>query len=258
MSNELQTQETLKERACIYHDRVKHLQEQLVYTFLDLGEAFSKIQKERLYEQLGYKNFNQYLHSPDVILARSKIYGLIRIYDVLIVQHGYSRDRIIRINWSKLYLLNAHLPEGDPDVLLSMAESNPKSKLKKELQRLKPKPFERAVFGEFINFSVLQHAPINEMGVVFLFAALCEKLDFKVDQIRAEFPDCIARRKVRNDKWETVRIEFEYMSKGFLTHGHDRTGCDLIICWEHNWEDCEIEVISLKEVLKDFALHRKY
>ncbi len=36
---------------------------------------------------------------------------------------------------------------------------------------------------------------------------------------------------------ERVRIEFEYQSRNFHTHGHPVDGCDVIVCWEHNWPD---------------------
>lgn len=110
--------------------------------------------------------------------------------------------------------------------------------------------------GERINLEELQHAPTNEMGVVYLFAALSKRLGFMVDYINVFFPDCIARQKLSNEKYQVVRIEFEFKSKDFLQlPSHDIDGCDLIICWENNWKDCPIEVISLKEELKEIKLH---
>jgi len=60
------------------------------------------------------------------------------------------------------------------------------------------------------------YGPANEMGVVALFAKVGEELGFIIEEIRAEFPDCIARRKV--DKgWERVMIEFEF-KRALLTN----------------------------------------
>ena len=42
--------------------------------------------------------------------------------------------------------------------------------------------------------------------------------------LTSDFPDCLARRKVGRNRWEEVRIEFEYESKSFVTHGHDPIG----------------------------------
>jgi hypothetical protein len=35
-------------------------------------------------------------------------------------------------------------------------------------------------------------------------------------------------------------------------HKHDPKHCDIIICWEHDWQDCPNEVICLKERVREF------
>lgn len=109
---------------------------------------------------------------------------------------------------------------------------------------------DRPVLGESIEFRGLHHAPVNEMGVVFLFGMLAEELGFAVESVQAGFPDCGAKRKLKKDRWQRVRIEFEYRSSNFLQHKHDISGCDLIVCWEHDWRDCPLEIICLKDHIK--------
>lgn len=106
-------------------------------------------------------------------------------------------------------------------------------------------------FGPPINFRGLRHAPINEQGVVFLFGMLAYELGFIVEAVHASFPDCEAKRAIDNHRhrWQRVRIEFEYQSRTFRDHGHDPAGCDLIVCWEHNWPDCPLEVVELREAI---------
>ena len=108
-------------------------------------------------------------------------------------------------------------------------------------------------YGSFLNFRGLQHAPINEQGVVFLFGMVCLELGFIVEAVQSGFPDCEAKRRIdsKKDHWERVRIEFEYRSSNFREHGHNPTKCDLIVCWEHDWKDCPIEVVELKKVLSE-------
>ncbi|TXT23451.1 MAG: hypothetical protein FD131_5225 [Rhodocyclaceae bacterium] len=103
-------------------------------------------------------------------------------------------------------------------------------------------------YGSFLNFRGLQHAPINEQGVVFLFGMICFELGFMVEAVRTGYPDCEAKRRVHNsrDEWERVKIEFEYRSREFKVHGHDPKECDVIVCWEHNWPECPLEVVELK------------
>ncbi|HPC94258.1 MAG TPA: hypothetical protein PLU87_04890 [Sedimentisphaerales bacterium] len=93
----------------------------------------------------------------------------------------------------------------------------------------------------------LQYAPENEMGVVFLFAHVARKLQFRVEQVRPGFPDCIAYKRT-GDREKRIRIEFEYRSSNFRAHRHDPKGCDCVVCWHHDWPDApnSIEVIELK------------
>jgi hypothetical protein len=108
-------------------------------------------------------------------------------------------------------------------------------------------------YGSLINFRGLLHAPMNENGVVFLFGMIAQELGYVVESITPGFPDCEAKRQVSRsgDTWERVRIEFEFESRAFLTHGHDISNCDLIVCWEANWPDCPIEVLELKSAIQE-------
>jgi len=74
-------------------------------------------------------------------------------------------------------------------------------------------------------------------------------LNMYVEEIKHGFPDCIARRFTGRG-WERVAIEFEYKSSNFVEHKHDVNECDVIVCWEHNWSGCPLEVIELREEIK--------
>ncbi len=107
------------------------------------------------------------------------------------------------------------------------------------------------MFGPPINFRGLRHAPINEQGVVFLFGMVSRELGFIVEAIQAAYPDCEAKRCIdkRQQRWQRVRIEFEYRSSNFRDHGHDPAVCDIIVCWEHDWPECSLEVIELRRLI---------
>ncbi|HWQ69538.1 MAG TPA: hypothetical protein VN494_06240 [Patescibacteria group bacterium] len=111
----------------------------------------------------------------------------------------------------------------------------------------------RRVYGDSLSFKSLSRAPVNELGVVYLFGVLHDVFGLEIESIQAGFPDCIARRKVTEGRWEELRIEFEFESKSFLAHGHDPAQADIIVCWLHNWHDCPvgIEVIELSSMVKD-------
>jgi hypothetical protein len=102
------------------------------------------------------------------------------------------------------------------------------------------------VVGDLVNFRGLVYAPMNEAGVIFLFGKVAADLNMYVEEIKPGFPDCIARR-FTGKGWERVRVEFEFCSSSFRQHGHDPRECDVIVCWEHDWPTCPIEVIELRE-----------
>lgn len=95
----------------------------------------------------------------------------------------------------------------------------------------------------------LAMAPTNELGVVFLFGSVARELGYMVIRLQPEFPDCEAFRQIEPERWQRIRIEFEYESRNFLAHQHAAAGCDLIVCWRHNWEACPLEVVELKSVV---------
>lgn len=101
----------------------------------------------------------------------------------------------------------------------------------------------------------LTHAPRGEMGVVYLFAMKAKELGFRVEEIRATYPDCIAWRSI-GDSEKRVSIEFEFKSSNFKTHRHDPTQCHYIVCWHHDWPTVpsNLRVIELKRY---FGVHHK-
>jgi len=103
--------------------------------------------------------------------------------------------------------------------------------------------------GPAINYRALQHAPVNEMGVVVLFSMAAEDLGFMLETVETGFPDCEGKRLAADGSLRRVRIEFEYRSRAFREHRHDPAGCDLIVCWIHDWPDCPLEVLELRSAL---------
>jgi hypothetical protein len=53
--------------------------------------------------------------------------------------------------------------------------------------------------------------------------------------------------------WSVTTRELE--SRKFREHGHPSAGCDVIVCWRHNWDECpaEIEIVELSSVVKSLS-----
>ena len=117
-------------------------------------------------------------------------------------------------------------------------------KTKTPPRRLKDRP----TFGPPMMQSGMLCGPENENGVLVLFGMWAWRLGFAIKKVREGFPDIIALRKIDEQTWQEARIESEHESRNFLRHGHAPSGCDLIVCWIHNWPECPVEVIELSKV----------
>jgi hypothetical protein len=109
----------------------------------------------------------------------------------------------------------------------------------------------RPTYGALIAAWGHVYGPTNESGVISLFGAMAASLGFLILKVQTEFPDCEALRVAGKDRNKPVKIEFELESRNFLRHMHDPTKCDIIVCWEHNWPECPLEVIELKKAVSN-------
>jgi hypothetical protein len=110
----------------------------------------------------------------------------------------------------------------------------------------------RPIYGQPMDFRGLRHEPVNEQGVVLLFGMVAKELGYTVEAVQSGFPDCEAKRQIAPQRWQRVHLEFEFESRNFRDHGHSLTGCDVIVCWRHNWPDCprHLEILELSSLIK--------
>ena len=106
-----------------------------------------------------------------------------------------------------------------------------------------------SVVGGPINYGGLVYAPVNEMGVVLLFGMIFEELGMMVEEVRSGFPDATIRR-FNGKGWARESVEFEFKSLNYKAHKHPIDGCDIIVCWLHDWLDCPLEVWELGSLIK--------
>ena len=117
----------------------------------------------------------------------------------------------------------------------------------KPLPPIAPSSRPNDIVGEPINYRGIVYAPLNEAGVILLFSRMMEDLGIIYESSPAEFPDMIGRiRTVRG--FERVRIEFEFRATNFFRHGHEPTGCDMIVCWDNDLKADKAELLEQKGV----------
>ena len=158
----------------------------------------------------------------------------------------YALDQKLEAEWKdELDIVKAYLEDAPKETRNASWKSRPA--LKPQLRLDEP------VYGPPMLPAHLLLAPVNEQGVLFLFGAVAWKLGFAVVHVQSGYPDVTAFREIEPGRWQLVRIELEYESRNFLEHLHDPQKCHLLLCWEHNWPDCPLEVIELKSAVKNLA-----
>jgi hypothetical protein len=108
--------------------------------------------------------------------------------------------------------------------------------------------------GRILGFRQFEYVPTYEQEVVAIFVEVAGELGFRIKSIREEFPDCMAQKKdpkSRRDRWHDCLIEFEWTSSNYVTDGHPIDGCDLIVCWKHDWANCPVQVLELESKINE-------
>ena len=104
-------------------------------------------------------------------------------------------------------------------------------------------------YGEPVWSPAMSYAPTNEAGVLFAFGMMAAELGYMILKVQAGFPDCEVLRRLPDGRWKLERVELEFESRNFVDHGHDPAGCDMIVCWVHNWKECPMPVLELSKVI---------
>ena len=59
-------------------------------------------------------------------------------------------------------------------------------------------------------------------------------------------------REIKGSGYIGIQIEDRLADRqplATLKEGHSPEGVDLIVCWEHDWPDCPIEVVELRSAI---------
>jgi hypothetical protein len=205
--------------------------EKLFHDWARVARELKKTPSKAEYEQLG-------THSTTPLKSRFGTWGQVpRNLRRYIEERGWTDE------WKDVVEIIREYEQGQ-DGLEKVA--TPEWELKKPRVMT-----DRPLYGPLIRPYPVIHGPTNESGVIYLFGTVSARLGFAVTLIQTGFPDCLAMRLVDVDRWQPVKIEFEYESRNFVKHLHDPSGCDIIVCWKHNWPECPLEVIELSKVVAE-------
>jgi len=171
-------------------------------------------------------------HAPDTLSRNRGGYPAFKmdVIKYLLASNGKFPKDVLGMLRAELTRLTEHMPPDKSEV----------NTMKEHRQ------------GRTLGFRGFAFAPTSEQDVVQLFGAVANELGFEIIGNRAAFPDCEARRRMPAQRENFIKclIEYEFSSRDFKRHQHDPQGCNLIVCWEHNWPKCPVEVLELKRAIK--------
>lgn len=75
------------------------------FTFLALGKMLKTFRDRKLYKQLDFENFGQYLASEELSFSREKAYMYIRIYEIFVERLQLSEDALSKLGVVRLRML---------------------------------------------------------------------------------------------------------------------------------------------------------
>lgn len=102
------------------------------------------------------------------------------------------------------------------------------------------------------SFRGLTQPPVNKSGVIFIFGLIHGELGYSVSQFLAGQPDAQGERCVDrlNKRWEPIHIYFEYKSSDVQFEVRTTGVKEILVCWDHDWRSCPVEVLELRSVLQ--------
>lgn len=92
----------------------------------------------------------------------------------------------------------------------------------------------------------LNFEPRNEFETIALFTILATDLGYRINSIRADFPDAV----LEHNRVETL-VEFEYLSSNYKAHCHPMSSEFMCICWRKDCDLGPVRIISLEDVLHE-------
>ncbi|HEY2495947.1 MAG TPA: hypothetical protein VGK24_02660 [Candidatus Angelobacter sp.] len=82
-----------------------------------------------------------------------------------------------------------------------------------------------------------------------MFCRFCRGHKWPLFHHRAEGAsnEILAGAAVAKGQWQNQSVEVEVYSRNFAANGHDPKKCNVIVCWEHNWPECPVEIVELSK-----------
>lgn len=217
--------------------------------------------------------------NPELIQDAELLKELARLYkvggklptpDILKAHGAFSLEyytarwqNLERALWKAREMFPDHFKEAGPpqrnDVQTAetslLSEPSSIRLIPRTIKPKRPVKVERKL-GSPMDFRGLRFSPVDRTGVLYLFGMLAVELGFELEFVSSERPHAEGRRyfDLHREQWKHLRMEFMLRSSEYVPdQDSGREPCDLLVCWEHDSEDCPVEVLELKSVVREIG-----
>lgn len=116
------------------HSKIIELRNRAVITFLELGEHLYWFEKEKQYEDIGYKTFEVYLADPDIDISRTTAFKLKGVYETFILELKVPPAGLLPAGYDKLDTIRPYITEENADEWIYKAAALSRIDLRREVR----------------------------------------------------------------------------------------------------------------------------
>lgn len=109
---------------------------QVMARYLRIGRNLYLISKHKLYEKMGHASFDGWRAQPDLNLARSTTYGLMKVFETFVERLRVDPDKLAGLDWTKLYAVARFVDPSNVDEFIEKVRTLSRTDLQSEISNL--------------------------------------------------------------------------------------------------------------------------
>lgn len=102
---------------------IRRIKRQITGLWVELAEALYHFRTGQMWRDIGYDTFEQWLADPQVELERRWVYKLTDAYRTLVIEEGVPRERVERLQVSKVNEVLPAIRRGQVDLETALSDA---------------------------------------------------------------------------------------------------------------------------------------
>ncbi len=237
-----------------YKERWRTLEDAMNVAKRKFPEYIKENEVNHIYEDKSAASDSSIFNLDDTMVSINREDLILKKSDNKEIKHKEEKDEDYDFNFRTDNV-------GIENLLSELPKKNKKKKRKIIPKTIKPDK-KNILKDDIIDFRGLKTIPDKKEELIFLFGMVCEELNYNIISFSKK-SGCFSGKRLSGEKksaWENINISFFVNSsdcKDYLSSDHS---CDLVVCWNHDWIKCPVEILELKstiELLENYSPFEK-